>query len=77
MQDFIMTTESLPEPLLKLIHTDKILIKKTEDGICLIPIPSDQSTRCTKRIRGMFAGSQSLSVDKFLEQKHLEKDLER
>jgi hypothetical protein len=53
------------------------LIKKTDEGIVLVPIHSDPPTSCTHKIRGILAGSKTLSVDKFLEQKHLEKELER
>ena len=39
MYDMIFNTNILPEPLFKLIHTDKIRVRETNGELRIIPIP--------------------------------------
>jgi hypothetical protein len=75
MIEMILNTNILPEPLIGLIHTSQIKVKETDGGIILIPVrdPFD----CTVKVRGMLAGCKNMSVDKFLERKRADMELER
>ena len=74
MTETVVNTETLPEILFKLITTEKVRIKETEDMIQIMPIV--ENTDCTVGLRGMFAGDPNLTVDKYLEGKQAEKELE-
>ena len=74
MSETVISTKALPEILFKLITTEKVRIKETEDMIQLVPIV--ENTDCTIGLRGMFAGDPNLTVDKYLEGKQAEKELE-
>jgi len=74
MTETIMTTKALPEILFKLIQTEKVRVKEI-DGIIQI-MPLNESTDCTIGLRGMFAGCADMTVDKFLERKHADKELD-
>ena len=72
MTDKIMNTKSLQEILLRLIKTEKVRIQENNGEIRLTPV-SDSDADCP--LLGLAAGS-NLTVDKFLEWKHADKELE-
>ena len=74
MTETVINTKALPEILFKLIQTEKVRMKETDGIIQLIPIVED--TDCTVGLRGLFANSPEMTVDKFLERKHTDKELE-
>jgi hypothetical protein len=73
MRDMILNTSILPEPLLTLIHTEKIRVREIGGVINLIPFV-EKDTGCP--LWGIAADS-PLTVDKFLTMKREEKELER
>jgi hypothetical protein len=74
MTDTVLNTSSVPELLLRLIQTEKVRVRETEGVISLIPIR--EQVPCTARVRGMYKDGKQ-AVDKFLEQKHADMELER
>ncbi|MDR3277922.1 MAG: hypothetical protein LBT12_04045 [Oscillospiraceae bacterium] len=74
MTDTVMNTKSLPETLLRLIQTEKVRVREADGVIELMPIR--EIADCTVGLRGMFADCPNLSVDKFLERKYADKELE-
>ena len=73
MTEMVLNTNTLPEPLLRLIHTEKVKVRENDGEILLTPI-TDTVEGCP--LRGMFADGK-LSVDKYLTEKQAEKGLER
>jgi hypothetical protein len=74
MTETIMLTKVFPEAIAELIPTEKVRIQKVDNIIQLVPMK--EKTDCTRRLRGMFAGCPELSVDRYLEEKRAEKELE-
>ncbi|MDR2179192.1 MAG: hypothetical protein LBP21_02690 [Synergistaceae bacterium] len=74
--EMILNTSILPEPLIGLIHAPQMKVQKTTNGGILL-IPLKNSFDCTAKVRGMLAGSRYMSVDKFLERKRADMELER
>ena len=66
MPELILNTNVLPEPLFRLIHTEKVRVNETNGVVSLIPI-FDSENDCP--LRGMAADS-SLTVDRFLAMTH-------
>ena len=73
MTEMVLNTSTLPEPLFRLIRTEKVKVRETNGEVLLTPI-IDSSDGCP--LRGMFADGK-LSVDKYLASKQAEKELER
>ncbi|MDR1136037.1 MAG: hypothetical protein LBL49_07660 [Clostridiales Family XIII bacterium] len=71
MQDMILNTNILPEPLFKLIHSSQIRVQKTDQGVFLMPIEKNHSLSAIKKARGIYNDGE-LSVDKFLAEKRAE-----
>jgi hypothetical protein len=74
MTETIMNTKALPEILFKLIQTEKVKVCESEEEIRLVPVREIDD--CTLGLRGLFADYPEMSVDKFLERKHADKELE-
>jgi hypothetical protein len=74
MNDLILNTSTLPEPLFQLIDADKVRVQKEGKVITMMPI--EEQFDCVAGLRGMLAGNRSISVDKFLERKHADKELD-
>ena len=74
MTETIMNTKALPNILLKLIQTEKVKVRETDGEIRIIPIkePIDY----IGELRGSLAAYPEMSVDKFLERKRADKELE-
>ena len=74
MTELVLYARTLPEPLFKLIPTEKIKIRKDKDEIRIIPI---QETKNTSNCPFLgFYTDGKLTVDGFLERKHQDKELE-
>ncbi|MDR0649828.1 MAG: hypothetical protein LBF92_10905 [Synergistaceae bacterium] len=73
MTEILLNANTLPEPLLKLVHSEKVRVRESNGVITLLP--ADENFDCTAEIFGMYSDSK-MSVDKFLEQKHADKALE-
>ena len=74
MSETVMSTTALPEVLLRLIPTEKVRVKEVDGVIQLMPVK--ENIDCTIGLRGMFAGDPELTVDKYLERKRAEKELD-
>jgi hypothetical protein len=71
MSELVLTTNTLPEPLIRLIHTEKIRVDKTNGIVSLTPI-EDSSNDCP--LLGLAADSR-LTVDSFLSMTHDELEI--
>jgi len=74
MTEMILNTKTLPEFLFRLIRTEKVRVKETDGIIQLTPIKENED--CTIGLRGMFAGDPNMTVEKFLERKRSDKELD-
>ena len=74
MTETVMNTTALPEILFKLIPTEKVRVKEADGIIQLTPIK--ENADCTIGLRGILSGYPEMSVEKFLERKHAEKELD-
>ena len=74
MTDSVMSTTALPEILLKLIKTEKVQIKESDGVIQLMPVKA--SYDCTIGLRSILAGYDEMSVDKFLERRRTDTELD-
>ena len=74
MTETVINTKALSEILLKLIQTEKVRLKETDGVIQLVPVK--ETTDCTIGLRGLFANYPEMSVDRFLERKHADKELD-
>jgi hypothetical protein len=73
MTEMILNARTLPEPLFKLIRTEKVKVNETNGIINLIPIKESES-ECP--LLGLTADS-GLTVDKFLAMTHDETEMEK
>jgi hypothetical protein len=71
MTEMILNARTLPEPLFKLIRTEKVKVNESNGVINLIPILQNK-TDCP--LLGLTADS-DLSVDKFLAMTHDEMEI--
>jgi hypothetical protein len=74
MTDTVLNTDSLQETLLRLIRTEKVRLRETDGEIRITPVA--EVCDCTTGLRGMLAGNDDMSLDKFLERKHADKGLD-
>ena len=72
MTELVLETKTLPEPLTRLIHADRVKVREAHGEIRLTPVTPPQ-TRCP--LYGMFAGGGKL-MEKFMADKRIEKELE-
>jgi len=73
MNEIILNARTLPEPLFRLIRSEKVKVREENGEIRLTPI-IDATDGCP--LRGMFTDGK-ISVDKFIERKQIEKELDR
>ena len=71
MSELVLNTNTLPEPLFRLIRTNKVLVNEANGVINLIPI-SEKTDDCP--LRGIAADS-NLTVDSFLTMTHDETEM--
>jgi len=74
MTETIVNTKALPEFLLKLIRTEQVRVYEIDGAIQLVPV--EENADCTIGLRGLFADYPEMSVDKFLERRHTDKELD-
>ena len=74
MAETVMNTNALPEVLFRLIPTKKVRIKEIDGMVQLMPVK--EGVDCTIGLRGILAGCDDMSVDKFLERKRADKELD-
>ena len=74
MTETIMPIEALHEVLPELITTKKVRVKKIDDIVQLEPVKEKKAS--ARELLGLLADCPEMSVDKFLERKHADKELE-
>ena len=74
MRETIINTKSLPEILIKLIPTEKVKINEVRGEIRLIPV--EEPIDYIGKLRGSLADYPQMSVDKFLDRKRADKELD-
>ena len=72
MNEIVLSTNTFPEPIIRLIHAEKVRVKKTDSGVHLTPV-TEEKKGCP--IRGICADGK-LSSYSFMERKQAEKELE-
>jgi len=75
MTETVINTTALSEILLKLIPTEKVRVKEIDGEIRLTPVK--ESVDYIEKLRGSLAAYPEMSVDRFLERKHADKELDR
>ena len=76
MSEMILNTRTLPEPLYRRIRSDKVRVHEENGAIILTPIvDTTKQAEAIERLCGMFK-SDGHAVDRFMEQKRLEKEIE-
>ena len=71
MTEMVLNTNTLPEPLYRLIKTKKVKVNETNGVVNLIPI-TESNADCP--LRGLAADS-NLTVESFLAMTHDEKEI--
>jgi len=74
MSESVMNITDLPAFLVKIIPTGKVRVKEVDGIVQLVPVK--ENIDCTIGLRGLFAGDPNMTVDKFLEHKHADKELD-
>ena len=72
MTEMVLDTRTLPEPIMRMIHTKKVKILETSGEFMITPI-REESVECP--LLGMFSDGK-ISANKFMAQKVAEKELE-
>lgn len=75
MTEKVMNTSALPSFLVMTLKTDRVRVR--EDNRVIIIEPAEEKHDCTAGLRGMLSGYPEMSVDKFLERKYADKELDR
>ena len=74
MKDNVMDINALPTLLFRLFSTERVSVTEIDGMVQLVPVKDEQD--CTIGLRGMFAGDPNMTVDKFLERKRADKELD-
>ena len=76
MAELILQAKTLPEPIFRLIHTEKVKVRESHGEIHLVPLDDLKDRRSILPILGMYSDGK-LTVDGYLERKHADKEFER
>jgi len=81
MAEMVLQVRTLPEPLFRLIHTEKVKVREHKGEIHLLPIEEPADNHAVDRrsilpILGMYSDGK-LTVDSYLKQKRADKELEQ
>jgi hypothetical protein len=74
LDEIVLNTSALPELLFRIIPTQKVRVIETDGIIQLMPVK--EYTDCTIGLRGILSEYENMSVDKFLERKRTDKELD-
>jgi len=74
MEEVTIDTKALPETLFRLIRTEKVTLSEANGEITLRPVHG--SAEYIAKLRGSLAAYPDFSVDRFLERKHADKELD-
>ncbi|MCL2199723.1 MAG: hypothetical protein FWB80_12455 [Defluviitaleaceae bacterium] len=70
----VIEKTALPELLFSLIFTDKVRVSEANGIVQVEPVKDEVD--CTVGLRGILADCHEMSVDKFLERKRADKELD-
>jgi hypothetical protein len=70
MSEVILNTNTLPEPLLRMIQAERVSVRKTDGVVSLFPVLKTPDS--VDQLYGMFSGG-GMPVDKFIAAKKGEK----
>jgi len=73
----IVDMKALPELLFRLFSTDKVQVIEIGGGVQVMPVKEEAADNSLGSLVGMFAGDPNMSVEKFLERKRADKELDR
>ena len=74
--EMVLQAKTLPEPLFKLISTEKVRIREDNNGeIRLIPVTESKKAVSSCPFLGVYTDGK-LTIDGYLERKHADKELE-
>jgi hypothetical protein len=77
MTERIMNTDSLQSFFSATFRTKQVLVRENNLIVTIEPLElANEKSDCTAGLRGMFKNYAELSVDKFLERKHADKELD-
>ncbi|MDR1872693.1 MAG: hypothetical protein LBS60_12370 [Deltaproteobacteria bacterium] len=75
MTEQVMDIGALPEFINNTFGASKVIVHATNNSLIIEPI-KEIKTGCCSRVRGMLADCPEMSVDKFLERKRKDKELD-
>ncbi|MCL2171038.1 MAG: hypothetical protein FWB71_02695 [Defluviitaleaceae bacterium] len=76
MAEMVLQTNTLPEPLFRLIHTESVEVHIANDEIRLIPIAQNREGKSILPILGMYSDGK-LTVENHHRRNRENKELER
>jgi virulence-associated protein VagC len=74
MSETVMNTNAIPAFVLTVLKTDKVRVHESNRVVTIVPVDEKQDIK--KGLRGMLSAYPIMSVDKFLERKHADKELD-
>jgi virulence-associated protein VagC len=77
MTELVMNTEALLGFLQATFPSEKVRVRENNRVVTIEPFEQDtEKTKLSDRLRGMLKDYPDMSVDKFLERKHADKELD-
>ena len=76
MVDLVLKSRALPEPLYQLVSAEKVIVRKEDGEIRLIPLREVGKVKASCPFLGLYTDGK-LTVDGYLARKRKEKELER
>ena len=74
MTEQVMNTDALPAFIINTFRVKKVLVRVSNSVVTIMPV--EEKVDCTIGLRGILADYPEMSVDKFLERKHIDKELD-
>jgi len=74
MTEQVINVDALPAFIMNTFRVKTVLVRENNDIMTIMPVT--QKPDCTIGLRGLLAGYPELSVEKFLERKHADKELD-
>ena len=75
MTETVMNTSALPSFIGTTFKTGRVRVRKDNRVVTIEPV--EGKSDCTAGLRGILADCPEMSVDKFLERKYADKELDR
>lgn len=73
MTEMILEVQTLPEAVISQIHTKMVRVREENGSFLLTPVAENEKS--FERLAGMFSDGR-LSIDNFLKEKRIDKELE-